>query len=72
MLKEQGRTQTWLTDRLGLAFATVNGYNNRNQPYLTDLVRAAELLEISPVGLIVDDTKKERGLTVERQTSSII
>lgn len=69
VLKEQGRTQTWLADRLGLAFATVNGWcNNRNQPYLTDLVRAAELLEVAPADLIVDGTKKERGLTIERQT----
>lgn len=68
VLKEQGRTQTWLADRLGLAFATVNGWcNNRNQPYLTDLIRAAELLEVAPADLIVDGTKKERGLTIERQ-----
>ena len=25
VLKEQGRTQTWLADKLGLAFTTVNG-----------------------------------------------
>lgn len=72
VLKEQGRTQTWLADRLGLAFATVNGWcNNRNQPYLTDLVRAAELLEVAPADLIVDGTKKERGLTANHQTSSM-
>lgn len=69
VLQEQGRTQTWLANRLGLAFATVNGWcNNRGQPYLTDLVRAAELLEVAPADLIVDGTKKERGLTIERQT----
>ena len=70
VLQEQGRTQTWLANRLGLAFATVNGWcNNRGQPYLTDLVRAAELLEVAPADLIVDGTKKERGLTADRQTS---
>lgn len=69
VLQEQGRTQTWLASRLGLAFATVNGWcNNRGQPYLTDLIRAAELLEVAPADLIVDGTKKERGLTNERQT----
>ncbi|MBV6439454.1 MAG: hypothetical protein EPGJADBJ_01094 [Saprospiraceae bacterium] len=72
VLQEQGRTQTWLANRLGLAFATVNGWcNNRGQPYLTDLVRAAELLEVAPADLIVDGTKKERGLTANHQTSSI-
>ena len=70
VLQEQGRTQTWLANKLGLAFATVNAWcNNRGQPYLTDLIRAAELLEVAPADLIVDGTKKERGLTSERQTS---
>lgn len=64
VLKEQGRTQTWLADKLGLAFTTVNGWcNNRGQPYLTDLVKAAELLEVAPAELIVDGTKKEKGLS---------
>jgi transcriptional regulator with XRE-family HTH domain len=68
VLEEQGRTQTWLAKRLDLAFGTVNGWcNNRKQPYLTDLVRAAELLEVAPADLIVDGTKKEKGLS-ETQT----
>ncbi|NET34619.1 MAG: helix-turn-helix transcriptional regulator [Cyanothece sp. SIO1E1] len=68
VLEEQGRSQTWLTKKLGLTFPTVNGWcNNRNQPYLTDLVRTAELLEVAPADLIVDGTKKEKGLT-KRQT----
>ena len=59
VLKEQGRSQTWLADRLGLAFTTVNGWcNNRGQPYLTDLVRTAELLEVAPADLIVDGTNR--------------
>lgn len=33
----------------------VNGWcNNRNQPYLTDLIRTAEVLEVAPADLIVD------------------
>lgn len=64
VLDEQGRTQTWLAKRLGLTFATVNAWcNNRSQPYLTDLVKAAELLEVAPADLIVDGTKKEKGQT---------
>lgn len=38
---------------------------------MTDLIRAAELLEVAPADLIVDGTKKERGLTANHQTSSI-
>lgn len=70
VLKEQGRTQTWLAEQLNLAFGTVNGWcNNRNQPYLTDLVKAAEVLEVAPADLIVDGTKKEKGLMPKHQTS---
>lgn len=62
VLEEQGRTQTWLAKRLGITFATVNAWcNNRGQPYLTDLVRAAEVLEVAPADLIVDGSKKEKG-----------
>lgn len=62
VLEEQGRTQTWLAKKLGLTFPTVNGWcNNRNQPYLTDLIRTAELLEVAPVELIVDGSKKGKG-----------
>lgn len=69
VLIEQGRTQTWLAKNLDLAFGTVNGWcNNRKQPYLPDLVKAAELLEVAPADLIVDGTKKEKGLTPKRQT----
>ena len=62
VLQQQGRSQTWLAQQLGLAFTTVNGWcNNRNQPYLTDLINTAELLEVAPADLIVDGTKKEKG-----------
>ena len=68
VLEDQGRTQTWLAKKLGLTFATVNAWcNNRSQPYLTDLVKAAEVLEVAPVDLIVDGAKKEKGLS-ETQT----
>ncbi len=60
VLKSQGRSQSWLADQMGLNYNTVNGWcNNRNQPYLTDLVDTAELLEIAPADLIVDGTKKK-------------
>jgi transcriptional regulator with XRE-family HTH domain len=69
VLEEQGRTQTWLSQKLDLAFGTVNGWcNNRKQPYLPDLIRAAELLEVAPADLIVDGTKKEKGLKPKLQS----
>jgi putative transcriptional regulator len=68
VLEDQGRTQTWLAKKMGQSFPTINGWcNNKNQPYLSDLVRVAELLEVAPVDLIVDGSKKEKGLT-ESQT----
>lgn len=61
VLDEQGRTQTWLAKKLGLTFATVNAWcNNRNQPYLTDLVKAAEVLAVAPADLIVDGSRKRK------------
>ena len=69
VLEDQGRTQTWLAKKMGQSFPTINGWcNNKNQPYLSDLVRVAELLEVAPVDLIVDGSKKGKGLS-ETQTS---
>ena len=60
VLKSQGRSQTWLAQQLGYTFTTVNYWcNNRSQPYLSDIVRMAELLEVAPADLIVDGAKKE-------------
>ncbi|MEN0003937.1 MAG: helix-turn-helix transcriptional regulator [Bacteroidota bacterium] len=71
VLNEQGRTQTWLAKKLDLTFATVNAWcNNRSQPYLTDLVKAAEVLEVAPADLIVDGTKKEKGPKPKLQSLS--
>ena len=62
VLRSQGRSQSWLAEKMGMKYNTVNGWcNNRNQPYLVDIVRMAELLEVTPADQIVDDIKKERG-----------
>lgn len=67
VLQEQRRSQTWLAKQLGLAYGTVNAWvNNRGQPYLTDLIRVAELLEVAPADLIVDGRKKERPMANHR------
>ena len=73
VLEEQGRTQTWLAKKLGLTFATVNGWcNNRKQPYLPDLVKTAELLEVAPADLIVNGSKKEKAQTKSLNFSEIM
>lgn len=70
VLQSQGRSQSWLASQLGYTYTTVNYWcNNRSQPYLIDIVKMAELLEVAPADLIVDGTKKEKGLTPKRQTS---
>lgn len=64
ILEDQGRTQTWLAKKMGQSFPTINGWcNNKKQPYLSDLIRVAELLEVAPVDLIVDGAKKGKGQT---------
>lgn len=56
--------------QLGYTYTTVNYWcNNRSQPYLIDIVKMAELLEVAPADLIVDGSKKEKGLMREHQTS---
>jgi len=73
VLREQERSQSWLAKQLGYTFATINSWcNNRNQPYLADIVRMAELLEVAPVNLIVDGSKKEKGQTKSLTFSEII
>lgn len=63
VLEGQEKTQTWLARKLDLAYGTVNAWcNNRSQPYLTDLVRIAKVLEVAPADLIVNGSKKEKGL----------
>ena len=60
VLRSQGRSQSWLADKMGKKYNTVNGWcNNRNQPYLSEIVKMAEILEVAPADLIVDGAKKE-------------
>lgn len=64
VLKDQGRSQSWLANKMGLNYDTVNGWcNNRNQPSLKGLIEVAKILEVAPVDLIVDGSKKEKGLS---------
>jgi len=52
-LKKRGITQTWLAKALGMSFSITNAYVcNRKQPNLTIIFKVADLLSVSPKGLI--------------------
>ena len=54
ILKKKGIKQTWLADRLGKSFNTVNGYvQNRQQPRLEVLNEIALILDIDVRELIM-------------------
>lgn len=47
VLKEQGRTQTWLAEKIGKSYVVVTNYcNNKTQPSLEVLRRMAEVLDV--------------------------
>jgi DNA-binding XRE family transcriptional regulator len=59
ILNQRGRCQTWLAEKLGKSFSTVNSYVcNRSQPNLTTLLEIAQLLSVDMKDLITD--KEER------------
>ena len=54
ILQEKGIKQTWLADKLGKSFNTVNGYvQNRQQPRLEVLNQIALILDIDVRELIM-------------------
>ena len=56
VLEEKGIKQTWLAEKLGKSFNTVNSYaQNRQQPRLEVLFEIAKILEIDPKELIQTD-----------------
>ena len=53
VLKEKGIKQTWLAEKLGKSFNTVNSYvQNRQQPRLEVLNMIAEILDVDVKDLI--------------------
>lgn len=56
VLKEQGRSQKFLADKLGKSYNMVNLYvRNVNQPSLDILNQVAVILEVSVKDLIIDN-----------------
>lgn len=59
VLKEKGIKQTWLADKLGKSFNTVNGYvQNRQQPRLETLNEISEILDVDIKDLIMSTKTK--------------
>ena len=54
ILKEQGRTQTWLAEQIGKSYVVVTNYcNNNTQPSVPVLRQIAEVLDIDVRELLV-------------------
>ena len=61
ILKEKGISQTWLAEKLGKSFSTVNSYVcNRSQPNLTTLLEIAQLLSVDMKDLITDNEERKQ------------
>lgn len=54
VLKEQGRTQTWLSDQIGKSYVVVTNYcNNNTQPTVPTLNKIAKALDVDVRELLV-------------------
>ena len=60
VLKEQGRSQKWLSEQVGRSYIIVTNYcNNKSQPSLELLNVVADVLSIDVRELIVPSRKRE-------------
>lgn len=54
VLKEQGRTQTWLAEKIGKSYVVVTNYcNNKAQPSIEVLIKISNVLDIDVRELLV-------------------
>lgn len=54
VLKEQGRTQTWLAEKIGKSYVVVTNYcNNNRQPSIQVLTEISQILDIDVRELLV-------------------
>lgn len=54
VLKEQGRTQTWLAEQLGKSYVVVTNYcNNNSQPSIQVLTEISKILDVDIRDLLV-------------------
>jgi transcriptional regulator with XRE-family HTH domain len=61
VLKEKGISQTWLADKMGKSYNTINEYaRNKRQPSIEVLFKIAEILNMEAKELIEKrDIKKQ-------------
>ncbi len=58
ILREQGRTQTWLADQIDKSYVVVTNYcNNNTQPSVPILTKIAKVLDVDVRQLLIP-TKK--------------
>lgn len=58
VLEEKGIKQTWLADKLGKSFNSINSYvQNRQQPRLEVLNEIAAILDVDVKDLIISNRK---------------
>lgn len=61
VLDEKGIKQTWLAEKLGKSFSSINAYAcNRQQPSLEILHQIAEILQVDIKDLIKNTRKTNR------------
>ena len=54
VLKEQGRTQTWLAEQIGKSYVIVTNYcNNNSQPSIQVLTDISKVLDVDVRELLV-------------------
>ena len=59
VLKDKGISQTWLANKMGKSYNTINEYaRNVRQPSLDDLYKIAEILDVDIKVLIVSNKKE--------------
>jgi len=59
VLKDQGRTQTWLAEKIQKSYVVVTKYcNNHTQPSLPVLKKIAEVLDVDIRELLVPTKRK--------------
>lgn len=61
ILEEKGKTQTWLSEKLGKSYNMVNSYvQNRRQPSIEVLFDIAKILNVSAKELLNDGPKLKK------------
>lgn len=60
VLKEQGRTQTWLADKIDKSYVVVTNYcNNKAQPSIEVLTKIAQVLDVDIRELLIPTKEKK-------------